>query len=198
MATHELDITTMAHGGSGIGRVDGRVVFTPGVIPGEIVEVEIVEDSKKSLWRAQPLRVLSPSPHRIPHIWPERKGSLPTAVGLVGNVPNIARGAGIRKVTGDARAHKAGIFTSDAVDVKQREFFRLRAEGVPCRDAAKRLEIEGHQASCWDKGIRVFLTERVLADNRVVLYRQDEILANVKRPGIGWVQGEWVPRTGRR
>ena len=70
MATHELDITTMAHGGSGIGRVDGRVVFTPGVIPGEVVEVEIVEDSKKSLWRAQPLRILSPSPHRIPHIWP--------------------------------------------------------------------------------------------------------------------------------
>lgn len=71
MATHELEITTMAHGGSGIGRVDGRVVFTPGVIPGEIVEVEIVEDSKKSLWRAQPLKILSPSPHRISHIWPE-------------------------------------------------------------------------------------------------------------------------------
>ena len=71
MVTYEIDITTMAHGGSGIGRVDGRVVFTPGVIPGEVVEVEIVEDSKKSLWRAQPLRILSPSPHRIPHIWPE-------------------------------------------------------------------------------------------------------------------------------
>ena len=79
MATHELDITTMAHGGSGIGRVDGRVVFTPGVIPGEVVEVEIVEDSKKSLWRAQPLRVLSPSPHRIPHIWPEANIERPWA-----------------------------------------------------------------------------------------------------------------------
>ncbi len=77
MATHELEITTMAHGGSGIGRIDGRVVFTPGVIPGEIVEVEIVEDSKKSLWRAQPLRVLSPSPHRVPHIWPEADISRP-------------------------------------------------------------------------------------------------------------------------
>jgi tRNA/tmRNA/rRNA uracil-C5-methylase (TrmA/RlmC/RlmD family) len=80
MATHELEITTMAHGGSGIGRLDGRVVFTPGVIPGEVVEVEIVEDSKKSLWRAQPLRVISPSPHRRDHIWPEADLSRPWAM----------------------------------------------------------------------------------------------------------------------
>ena len=79
MVTHELDITTMAHGGSGIGRIDGRVVFTPGVVPGEVVEVEIVEDSKKSLWRAQPLRVLTPSPHRVPHVWPEADISRPWA-----------------------------------------------------------------------------------------------------------------------
>ena len=80
MATHELEITTMAHGGSGIGRLDGRVVFTPGVIPGEVVEVEIVENSKKSLWRAQPIKILSPSPHRIPHVWPEADLSRPWAL----------------------------------------------------------------------------------------------------------------------
>ena len=80
MATHELEITTMAHGGSGIGRLDGRVVFTPGVIPGEVVEVEIVEDSKKSLWRAQPVKIVAPSPHRIPHIWPEADLSRPWAM----------------------------------------------------------------------------------------------------------------------
>jgi tRNA/tmRNA/rRNA uracil-C5-methylase (TrmA/RlmC/RlmD family) len=71
MTTMELDITTMAHGGSGIGRVDGRVIFCPGVIPGETVTVEITEDSKKSLWRAQALAITTPSPHRIEHIWPE-------------------------------------------------------------------------------------------------------------------------------
>ena len=79
MATHELHITAMAHGGSGIGRLDGRVVFTPGVIPGEVVEVEIVDDSKKSLWRAQPLKILTPSPHRRDHIWPEADISRPWA-----------------------------------------------------------------------------------------------------------------------
>jgi len=71
MDTIDLDITTMAHGGSGIGRVDGRVVFCPGVIPGERVRAEITENSKKSLWRAQAVSVLEPSPHRIDHIWAE-------------------------------------------------------------------------------------------------------------------------------
>ncbi|GAA1216911.1 hypothetical protein GCM10009655_15340 [Rhodoglobus aureus] len=110
----------------------------------------------------------------------------------VGNVSRVARELGINRVTGYAWAHRAGIFTSDAVDVKRREFFRLRGEGVSRRDAAKRLGIESHQASDWDKGIRVFSKGRVLADGRVVLYRQDEILANVRRPRTAWIQGERV------
>lgn len=61
----------MAHGGSGIGRVDGRVIFCPGVIPGEVALVDIIEDSKKSLWRGQAREILVPSPHRVDHIWPE-------------------------------------------------------------------------------------------------------------------------------
>lgn len=79
MSTLDLEITTMAHGGSGIGRIDGRVVFCPGVIPGETVEVELVETSKKSLWRAQPISVVTPSPHRVDHIWPEADMSRPYA-----------------------------------------------------------------------------------------------------------------------
>lgn len=79
MSTVELEITTMAHGGSGIGRLEGRVVFCPGVIPGEIVTAELVETSKKSLWRAQPLSVVQPSPHRVGHIWPEADISIPWA-----------------------------------------------------------------------------------------------------------------------
>jgi len=110
----------------------------------------------------------------------------------VGNVSRVARDLGINRVTGYAWAHKAGIFTSDAIDVKRREFFRLRGEGVSRRDAAKQLGIESHQASDWDQGIRVFSKGRVLADGRVVLYRQDEILANVRRPRTAWVQGERV------
>lgn len=77
MTTVELAISTMAHGGSGIGRLDGRVVFCPGVIPGEIIEAEIVDDSKKSLWWARAVSVVSQSPHRVPHVWPEADISRP-------------------------------------------------------------------------------------------------------------------------
>ena len=69
----------MAHGGSGIGRLEGRVIFCPGVIPGDIVRAEITDDSKKSLWRAQALSIITPSPHRVPHIWPEADISKPAA-----------------------------------------------------------------------------------------------------------------------
>jgi len=73
----ELEITAMAHGGSGIGRLDGRVVFCPGVIPGDVVNAEIVDDSKKSMWRAQALSIVTPSPHRVAHVWPEADMSRP-------------------------------------------------------------------------------------------------------------------------
>ena len=64
---HELDITTVAFGGDGIGRIENFVVFVPFVIAGERVEVEIVE-VRKRFATADLVRVISPSPHRVgPH-----------------------------------------------------------------------------------------------------------------------------------
>jgi 23S rRNA (uracil1939-C5)-methyltransferase len=60
----ELDITDIAFGGDGIGRVDGFVVFVPFVLAGERVEVEIVE-VKKRYATADLVRVIAPSPHRV-------------------------------------------------------------------------------------------------------------------------------------
>jgi tRNA/tmRNA/rRNA uracil-C5-methylase (TrmA/RlmC/RlmD family) len=59
----ELDITTVAFGGDGIGRVDNFVVFVPFVIEGERVEVEIVE-VKRRYATADLVRVITPSPKR--------------------------------------------------------------------------------------------------------------------------------------
>jgi tRNA/tmRNA/rRNA uracil-C5-methylase (TrmA/RlmC/RlmD family) len=67
----ELEVSKIAHGGIAVARLDGRVVFVADAIPGETVIARITEDSKKSFWRADTLRVLTPSPHRQPHIWPE-------------------------------------------------------------------------------------------------------------------------------
>ncbi|HEX4443468.1 MAG TPA: TRAM domain-containing protein [Galbitalea sp.] len=65
----ELEVTNVAHGGIGVARHDGRVVFVSDAIPGETVLARITEDSKKSFWRADTVRVLTPSEFRQPHIW---------------------------------------------------------------------------------------------------------------------------------
>jgi len=64
----ELFTVTMdklVYGGECLGRLpDGRAVFVPFVLPGEIVQVQIVED-KKSFARAWPVDWLEISPNRI-------------------------------------------------------------------------------------------------------------------------------------
>lgn len=65
----EIEVTKIAHGGISVGRLDGRVVFVGDAIPGETVLARISDDSKKSFWRAETISVLTPSPHRRPHIW---------------------------------------------------------------------------------------------------------------------------------
>lgn len=73
----DLTLTDMAHGGSALGRHEGKVVFVPYSIPGETVRVEIVEDHTR--WaRARLLEVLKTSPHRVdppcPYFGPGRCG----------------------------------------------------------------------------------------------------------------------------
>lgn len=75
--TFVLQLTTMAHGGRALGRRQGQVVFVPYAIPGETVEVEIVESGRH--WaQARLLKVLEPSPHRVappcPYFGPEGCG----------------------------------------------------------------------------------------------------------------------------
>jgi 23S rRNA (uracil1939-C5)-methyltransferase len=62
--TLDLELTAMAHGGSALGRHEGRVIFVPYAIPGEEVRVELVEVHQR--WaRARLLEILRPSPHRV-------------------------------------------------------------------------------------------------------------------------------------
>ncbi|MFH1138268.1 MAG: class I SAM-dependent RNA methyltransferase [Pseudomonadota bacterium] len=59
-----MKIEKMAAGGLGLGRLDGRIVFLPGVLPGEMVEVEVLE-TKSDYLRARPVEVLEPHPDRV-------------------------------------------------------------------------------------------------------------------------------------
>lgn len=62
--TLDLELTAMAHGGSALGRHEGRVIFVPYAIPGERVRVELVEEHQR--WaRARLVEILRPSPHRV-------------------------------------------------------------------------------------------------------------------------------------
>ncbi len=67
----EIEATNIAHGGFGVARLDGRVIFVADAIPGERVRARIFDDRKKSFWRADTIEVLEPSPHRRAHLWAE-------------------------------------------------------------------------------------------------------------------------------
>ena len=59
----ELVITGISHNGEGVARNDGKVIFVPYAIPGEIVLVDIIEDKKK-FSRAVLRKIIKNSPHR--------------------------------------------------------------------------------------------------------------------------------------
>lgn len=60
----ELRIEKLVYGGEGLSRLDGEVVFTPFVLPGETIEAERGE-SRKHVQRARLVRIAEPSPDRV-------------------------------------------------------------------------------------------------------------------------------------
>jgi tRNA/tmRNA/rRNA uracil-C5-methylase (TrmA/RlmC/RlmD family) len=76
----EVEATNIAHGGYGVARLDGRVVFVADAIPGERVRARILDDRKNRFWWADTVDVLDPSPHRRPHLWAEADVSRDPAI----------------------------------------------------------------------------------------------------------------------
>lgn len=64
-----VQMNGLAHGGEGVGRVEGFTVFVPWAVPGDRVEAEVSE-VKKNYARGRLLRVLEPSAYRIPERCP--------------------------------------------------------------------------------------------------------------------------------
>ncbi len=67
MPTFKLKLSGMAHGGRALGRDKrNQVIFVPGGIPGEMVEIEIPNiDGKKKYIAAELKQVIKPSPNRL-------------------------------------------------------------------------------------------------------------------------------------
>ena len=61
----ELTVDSLAHGGNGVARLDGYVVFVAGAVPGDRVRA-VVGKSKRAYAEARAIEVIEPSPDRIP------------------------------------------------------------------------------------------------------------------------------------
>lgn len=62
----EVEVTGFAHGGLGVGRADGQVVFVSGALPGELVLARVTEiGSGGRFVRADTVGVETASPHRV-------------------------------------------------------------------------------------------------------------------------------------
>src|SRR4051812_38324586 len=60
----EVRIDSLAHGGAGVGRAEGFVVFVRGTVPGDHARVR-VDKAKRSFAEASVVELLEPSPDRI-------------------------------------------------------------------------------------------------------------------------------------
>jgi 23S rRNA (uracil1939-C5)-methyltransferase len=61
----ELTVDSLAHGGSGVARLDGFVVFVAGAVPGDRVRA-VVGKAKRAYAEARAVEILVPSPDRVP------------------------------------------------------------------------------------------------------------------------------------
>jgi 23S rRNA (uracil1939-C5)-methyltransferase len=59
-----LRIEKLVYGGEGLSRLDGEVVFTPFVLPGETIEAERIE-ARQHVQRARLIRIAEPSSERL-------------------------------------------------------------------------------------------------------------------------------------
>jgi 23S rRNA (uracil1939-C5)-methyltransferase len=63
----ELTIDSLAHGGNGVARAEGYVVFVAGAIPGDRVKA-VVGKAKRAYAEARAVEIVAPSPDRIPEV----------------------------------------------------------------------------------------------------------------------------------
>src|SRR3954465_14088612 len=63
----ELTVDSLAHGGNGVARRDGYVVFVAGAVPGDRVKA-VVGKAKKAYPQARAVEIVAPSPDRVPAV----------------------------------------------------------------------------------------------------------------------------------
>ncbi|MEZ5186100.1 MAG: methyltransferase [Candidatus Nanopelagicales bacterium] len=194
-----VDVDKPAHGGSCVGRVDGRVVFVGYSLPGERVRAALVDgDQKSRFWRADGLEVLGdPSPGRVPspcpwfgpglcggcswlHVDPAVQVELKADV----LAETLARLGGIeQKIAVRSLGRETGWRTRVTLHVDDRGtagFHRVRSRDVvgvaDCRQADPRLDLPGLLGDSWPPGATIHTS--VSDAGRAVLVRTgDDVVA---------------------
>ncbi len=59
-----VEISSLVLGGYGLGRWEGKVIFVPYGVPGDVLEVEVAEDHRDYAF-GRILKIVKPSPHRV-------------------------------------------------------------------------------------------------------------------------------------
>jgi len=113
-AALDLELLREAHGGFCVARSEGKVVFVRGGIPGERVLARVTqENAHHSI--ADVVEVVTPSPDRVAHIWPEAGRAGVGGVDLGHVAPDAQRrwkgnviGDVVRRIGGERLAEELG------------------------------------------------------------------------------------------
>lgn len=122
----EVQIDRLAHGGDGIGRVDGQVCFVPFALPGDTVRATVTRSTKSALW-AKIDEVIEASAHRTSGCC-SATGSCGAC--FWGHFAYPAQGDWKQRLVAEALERFAGITLPIAwqEDAKLRTGYRTRAE----------------------------------------------------------------------
>lgn len=148
----DVTITNVAHGGIFVARHEGRVIFVPDTMPGEVVRARLVDTRKKSFWRAETLEVLEASPDRVEHVW--------SAAAIDRDPSDRAGGAEFGHIALPAQRRLKGEVLSDAL---------VRFGGLDADAAATRTIVEPTPGDVSSDGLgwRTRVTLHVDEDGRV-------------------------------
>lgn len=190
----ELLVGEPAHGGACVARDNsGRVVFVRHALPGETVIAQVTATQKSLAW-ADAIEILSPSPDRVPSVWPQAG---PNGVGG-GELAHVAPGAQrqwkadvlrgqIRRIGGEALADAL----SDIGGVRVQAAPGDTAADDPLLHRRSRIELVANQDS--NAGMHRFRDRVVLPLEDMPLAVEDIVDLGLFGPDSPW-RHLWSPK----
>ncbi len=193
-----VTVSTLAHGGAGVARHDGYVLFVPDTVPGDRVRVQVGK-AKRAYGEARVIELLEPGPDRIP--------PLADHPGAPWQVLPYARQLEIKQAQVDDAlrriGHLDGYELEPIVPALEQWRYRNKLEYSFGSDASGRLICGFHAPGRWEEIVE--LSDCLLASQaanaareQVVDWCREQVLSPYdRRTGEGFLRN-LVVREGRR